>query len=124
MTYEEALGLWASSGATCSWYYSSPAWKDGIPSLYLYSGFVASSEGWSGGKEIFTFRGLLDGATQYDFGGSAWPPALSQILFDQESSDFIEYLSKLVLTTFVLKYALSYYKRQRVGETRRDSHRI
>lgn len=100
MTYKEALDLWASSGATGSWYYSSPIWKNGIPSVYLYSGFIASSEGWSGGREFFTFRGLLDDATQYDLRGSAWPPALSQTLFDQEPSEFIEYVFKSMLTTF------------------------
>lgn len=69
-------------------------WKDGIPSLYLYGGFIASYEDWSGGREFFTFRGLLDRATQYDFGGSAWPPTLSQTIVGQESLEFIEYVFK------------------------------
>ncbi len=83
MAYEEALGLWASSSGTSSVFYSSPIWKEGIPSLYLYNGFIASFEDWSDRRPIYTFRGLLYDATQCDFERSGWPPALSQILYGQ-----------------------------------------
>lgn len=98
MKYEEALDLLASSYGACSVSYSSPVWKDSIPSLYLYSGFIGSLEGWLGGREILAFRDHLDGATQYDFGGSGWPPALSQTLSGQEPMEFLEYVFALVLT--------------------------
>ncbi len=124
MTYEEALGLWVSCYCTCTAYNSSPIWKGGIPSLYLYSGFLASSGSWS--DKLFSFRGFLDGATQLDFGGSAWPPTLLQALIGQdgatEYTEFVEYVSSLPLTTFCLKYALSSCQRRRVGEACMDFH--
>lgn len=98
ITFEEALNLWASWG-TCSVHHSSPIWKDGIPLLYLYSGFIASLEGWSGDREIFAFRDHLDDAKQYDFGGFGWPPALSQTLIGQGPMESVEYVLTLILTT-------------------------
>ncbi len=106
MTYEEALDLWVSSDGTCSVNCSSPVWKDSFPSLYLYSGFIASFEGWSDCRRMFTFRGLLDGTVQYDFQGSGWPPALSQTSIGQESMEFVEYVFALMLTSFHLMFAL------------------
>lgn len=53
---------------------------------------------------MFTFRGLLDDATQYVFGESeesGWPPALFQTLTgdDDEWLEFVEYVFALRLTT-------------------------
>ncbi len=111
LTHEEAIGLWTSSNSTCSEICSSPIWKDSIPSLYFYAGFIASFEGWSDNTGNFALRALLDGATQYDFGRSGWPRTLSQISIDQDEmtkySEFVEYVFTSMLNTLRLKYASS-----------------
>lgn len=111
MSYEEAIGLWASSRYTCSAFTSLPIWQDGIPSLYLYSGYIATLEGSSDRVPILSFRGFLDGAKQYGFEESDWPPTLFQMTIDQndmkEYTDFSEYVFTSILTDLRLKYALS-----------------
>lgn len=86
---------------------SSPIFKGSIPYLYLYNRFIAVWESWSGSRLTLSFRGLIDGATQYDFGG-CWPPTLAQSLASQdgvmESSEFVEYVFASLLAIFTLKH--------------------
>ncbi len=110
-THEEAIGPWTKSLSACSSFNSSPLFTGAIPSLYLYCGFITTSESWLDDIPHLCFRGLADSAAQYYFRRSGWPPALSQTLISQhgtrESSKFVEYVFTLQLTTFRLKYTLS-----------------